>query len=129
MHQDEIQRVEQDDVLLDAARLAQEWQRQRQEIEDLRTALASRPVIDQAKGILMAMYAIDSVQAFRVLARWSQTRNVKVRDLAAALVEDVVCARSRPGALFGVSNGERLAARPRPPHARAQRPNQDPRGR
>jgi hypothetical protein len=118
MHQDEFQRHEHVEVLRDPVRFPEEWERQRREIEDLRAALASRPVIDQAKGILMAMYAIDAEQAFQVLSRWSQTRNIKVRDLAATLVENVVCAH--PRAPFDVASG-RPAARPRASQPRVNR--------
>ena len=47
----------------------------------------SRAVIEQAKGALMLAYGLDSDQAFAMLRWWSRNRNVKVRDLAARLVE------------------------------------------
>ena len=47
----------------------------------------SRAVIEQAKGALMLAYGLDSDQAFAMLRWWSRNRNVKVRDLAAKLVE------------------------------------------
>jgi AmiR/NasT family two-component response regulator len=50
-------------------------------------ALASRAVIDQAKGIVMARRGCTADQAFEHLAALSQQRNVKVRDLALALVQ------------------------------------------
>ncbi len=55
--------------------------------EQLREALTSRAVIDQAKGIVMAHRGVDADEAFAHLARLSQNRNVKLRDLAAAIVE------------------------------------------
>jgi hypothetical protein len=48
---------------------------------------ASRAVIEQAKGALMLAYALDPDQAFAMLRWWSRNRNVKVRDLAARIVE------------------------------------------
>jgi len=48
---------------------------------------ASRAVIEQAKGSLMLAYGLDADQAFAMLNWWSSHRNVKVRDLAARLVE------------------------------------------
>ena len=49
-------------------------------------ALASRDVIGQAKGILMERFQISSDEAFRMLVRWSQNSNVKVRAVTAQLV-------------------------------------------
>jgi hypothetical protein len=60
--------------------------------EDLRRLAASLPVIEQAKGVLMAYYGCDAEAAFAILRRWSSTRNVKLRTVAAA----VVCAATRP---------------------------------
>ena len=48
----------------------------------LEQAMASRAVIEQAKGALMAVRGIDEHAAFEWLREISQTRNVKVRDLA-----------------------------------------------
>jgi AmiR/NasT family two-component response regulator len=53
-------------------------------------AMASRAVIEQAKGVLMGRHAIDEAQAFEVLRRHSQNRNVKLRTLAAEVVAGVV---------------------------------------
>jgi AmiR/NasT family two-component response regulator len=53
-------------------------------------AMASRAVIEQAKGVLMGRHAIDETQAFEVLRRHSQNRNVKLRTLAAEIVAGVV---------------------------------------
>jgi hypothetical protein len=50
-------------------------------------ALESRAVIDQAKGIVMARRGCTADEAFTHLAALSQQRNVKLRDLARALVE------------------------------------------
>jgi GAF domain-containing protein len=57
--------------------------------EQLRTALDSRGVIDQAKGILMDRHRIDADQAFEMLRRASQDLNRKLRDVAQALVDSV----------------------------------------
>jgi hypothetical protein len=48
--------------------------------------LASLPVIEQAKGIMMARFGWSEEQAFDTLRRASQRDNVKVRDLAAEIV-------------------------------------------
>ena len=48
--------------------------------------LASMPVIEQAKGILMAQCDWSEGQAFDALRRLSQRENIKARDLAAKVV-------------------------------------------
>ena len=62
---------------------------QTQMSEDLHEALASRAVIDQATGIIMAQQRCDAAAAFDILRRASQNRNVKLRDLAAEIVSQV----------------------------------------
>ena len=52
----------------------------------LQEAIGSRSVIEQAKGVLMAREGIDADDAFALLRRESQNRNVKLRDLAADVV-------------------------------------------
>jgi ANTAR domain len=56
--------------------------------------LESQPVIEQAKGILMAHYHCGPDDAFERLRRISQQHNVRVRDLAADIVKQV--ARPNP---------------------------------
>ena len=60
----------------------------------LQARLASMPVIEQAKGILMAEYGWPEDRAFAALRQVSQRENVKVRDLAAGIVGRAV--RSAP---------------------------------
>jgi hypothetical protein len=52
----------------------------------LAAQVASRPVIEQAKGILMAQAGCTEQQAFALLRRASQRANVPVRQLAAQIV-------------------------------------------
>ena len=52
----------------------------------LRDAMTSRAVIEQAKGILMAQHRVTADQAFGLLRTASQRRNVKLRELAEELV-------------------------------------------
>ena len=52
----------------------------------MQTALESRAVIDQAKGILMERYKLTADQAFRLLAQSSMRTNTKVREMAEGLV-------------------------------------------
>jgi GAF domain-containing protein len=56
-------------------------------IANLETALTSRAVIDQAKGILMARLDVDADEAFARLVKLSSRLNVKLRDLARMVVE------------------------------------------
>ncbi len=58
------------------------------EIAQLRSALASRDVIGQAKGVLMVVHACSADEAFAMLRELSQRTNVKLRDVAARLVAD-----------------------------------------
>jgi hypothetical protein len=59
------------------------------DIDNLHAALTSQPVIEQAKGILMAHHRCGPDQAFRLLADASQRQNRKLRDVAAAVVASV----------------------------------------
>jgi hypothetical protein len=53
----------------------------------LEQALASRSTIDQAIGVLMTQNRCTPDVAFGILRRASQNRNVKLRDVAAAIIE------------------------------------------
>jgi GAF domain-containing protein len=61
---------------------------QAREVEHLNQALESRKVIGQALGIVMERYALDENHAFAFLLRASSTSNIKLRDIAAQLVQD-----------------------------------------
>ena len=50
-------------------------------------AMGSRAVIEQAKGILIAQQGVHPDEAFRMLARASQSSNRKLRDIAQAIVD------------------------------------------
>jgi hypothetical protein len=52
-------------------------------------ALASRAVIEQAKGSIMTLRRCDADEAWAVLRRASQQFNVKLRELALAYVEHI----------------------------------------
>lgn len=56
---------------------------------DLQSAIASRTVIDQALGIVMAREGCTSERAFEILTKASQHGNVKLRELATDLVQGV----------------------------------------
>ncbi|MFE2046963.1 ANTAR domain-containing protein [Streptomyces sp. NPDC059459] len=56
-----------------------------EEVAQLRRAIASRPVIDQARGVLMALHACTSDEAWHILREASQLSNTKLRTVAAAV--------------------------------------------
>ena len=60
---------------------------QAQMTEHLQEALANRSTIDQALGVLMAQNRCSRDVAFGILRRASQHRNLKLREVAAAVIE------------------------------------------
>ncbi|MFD1051911.1 ANTAR domain-containing response regulator, partial [Kibdelosporangium lantanae] len=64
--------------------------RETRELADhLETAMRSRAVIEQAKGILMAIHKITDEQAMERLIARSQRANIKLRDVAADFVRSM----------------------------------------
>jgi GAF domain-containing protein len=57
------------------------------ESQGLQTALLSRDLIGQAKGILMERYDIDAVGAFDMLRKLSQQMNVRLAEVAQRVVD------------------------------------------
>ena len=66
------------------------------EYHGLQGAFARRALIEQAKGILMARYALDADEAFARLRAHSQQSGVKLGDVAGAIVESHLLLRSPP---------------------------------
>jgi GAF domain-containing protein len=62
------------------------WQKARETVTQLETALISRSDIDMAKGALIAVHGCDPGEAFDRLVAESQKRNIKVRDIALDLL-------------------------------------------
>ena len=75
-----------------AARDFRAEQLQHSALARLRARMETMPIIEQAKGIIMAQSACDPAEAFDLLRRASQRSNVPVRELAAAIVSG----RARP---------------------------------
>jgi ANTAR domain/GAF domain len=73
--------------LLYATHTALAWNLLRRD-EQYRSALASRDVIGQAKGILMERFSVDAVQAFDLLRRLSQQSNTALVDVAHRVVDN-----------------------------------------
>jgi GAF domain-containing protein len=72
---------------------ARRYAEARELARQLGQALDSRAVIDQAVGALMAQLGLTAEQAFTELSRQSQNTNVKLREIAARLIEGL----PRPG--------------------------------
>jgi GAF domain-containing protein len=71
----------------DAIASARRYAQARAEADNLRRALDSRAVIDQAIGVLMAQRGIGPQQAFDELSRTSQNTNTKLRDVAGKVID------------------------------------------
>ncbi|RJQ81187.1 ANTAR domain-containing protein [Pseudonocardiaceae bacterium YIM PH 21723] len=69
------------------------YQRCRTLTGDLEKALVSRAEIDQAKGALMAVHAVSAPEAFQLLVTQSQRSNVKLVNVARALLTSLSRAR------------------------------------
>jgi GAF domain-containing protein len=55
--------------------------------EQLESALTSRDLIGQAKGIIMERFKVDAVRAFELLRELSQSSNTKLVDVAQSVVD------------------------------------------
>jgi hypothetical protein len=64
-----------------------EWTAESRRAEQMVQMVQYRRVIEQAKGLVMAVTGSDAAAAFATLARASQHFNVRLRNLAVALVE------------------------------------------
>ena len=105
-------------VALSAARVHRDDERL---AANLHNALASREIIGQAQGILMERERITALQAFDVLRRASQHLNVKLREVAQALVDT----GENPETTTVGADREQTIDRSRPaanPHGIADRP-------
>ncbi|NAZ86970.1 GAF and ANTAR domain-containing protein [Kineococcus indalonis] len=60
--------------------------RSAEDAENMRRAMTSRAVIEQAKGVLVERHKITPEQAFTLLTHSSQNTNVKLREVAEELV-------------------------------------------
>jgi GAF domain-containing protein len=66
-----------------------------EQARNMRLAMESRAVIEQAKGVLMAQRHVDAEQAFEILREASQRYNRKLRDIALGIVESTQEGRPR----------------------------------
>lgn len=58
-----------------------------EQARNMRLAMESRAVIEQAKGVLMAQRGVDADEAFDLLREASQRYNRKLRDIARGIVD------------------------------------------
>jgi len=65
------------------------WGETLREAEQLREALTSRATIDQAKGVLMGRHGVAADAAFAELVRLSNDSNVRLAEVASAIVYQV----------------------------------------
>jgi AmiR/NasT family two-component response regulator len=72
----------------------------------LETALQSRIVIEQAKGVLIERYSLDPQQAFDVLQRASRSQRRRIHEVAA----EVVATRDTPPAILAAAAALRIHA-------------------
>jgi hypothetical protein len=93
--------------------LRRDTERLETEVAQLRQAMASRAVIEQAKGIIMATTRCDPDRAFALLVDQSQAENRKLREIAADLVRDqssIVMTMTAPSTVSSTpDNGETVA--------------------
>ncbi|MHB1007364.1 MAG: ANTAR domain-containing response regulator [Chloroflexota bacterium] len=72
-------------IVLATSRFA-EFQLLRREIDDLREALETRKLIEQAKGILMQRRRLNEADAFRLMQKQSQNENKRLVEIARAII-------------------------------------------
>lgn len=72
-----------------AVSLALHYDEVTRENDHLHAAMATRRLIDQALGLIMAQNRCSSDEAFAILRRASQNRNVKINYLAAEMIRAV----------------------------------------
>jgi len=69
----------------------------------LQRALDSRVVIEQAKGVLAERFGIELPDAFELLRRSARSNRIRLRDLAARVVES----RETPAEIAAMLDGHR----------------------
>jgi hypothetical protein len=91
----------------------------REKIAQLETALQSRIIIEQAKGVLSERLGIDVDQAFGILRHAARSHRMKLHDVAARVVHErvtpapVVVAIAREARMRGAWMRERAEAQRR----------------
>jgi response regulator NasT len=66
-----------------------EYQALRKELDDTRTRLAERKLIEKAKGILMQQKQLSEEQAYQALRKLAMDRNQRIAEVARTLISVV----------------------------------------
>ncbi|EMD26058.1 GAF and ANTAR domain-containing protein [Amycolatopsis azurea] len=77
-------------VVSSSLRAARRYRDTRRLVVQLEEAMRTRGVIEQAKGILMAVHKVSADDAFRLLVTESQHSNTKLHEVASHFVHSVV---------------------------------------
>ena len=72
--------------LIFATNIALAWAMLRR-FEEFRSALATRDLIGQAKGMIMERYHVDAIQAFELLKHFSHKSNTKLVEMAQRVID------------------------------------------
>jgi response regulator NasT len=81
-----IKQADLEPAIARAMRRFEQFQALRREAADLRQALADRQLIERAKGVLMRRAGLDEQDAFRRLQRLASEKNLKLAEMARAIV-------------------------------------------
>lgn len=65
----------------------QEFAELERELEEVKTSLATRKILDRAKGILMDTYSLNESEAYRRIQQYSMAKRKSIREVAEAIVE------------------------------------------
>jgi response regulator NasT len=78
----------------------QMWRREQMRADELHQRLEDRKVIERAKGVLMQREGLSESDAYRMLQRTSQSRNVPMAELSRSLLaaEELITPGPRPPA-------------------------------
>ncbi|MEU1696561.1 ANTAR domain-containing protein, partial [Streptomyces hirsutus] len=89
-------------------------------------AIAARPAVDRARGLLMAAHGCDSDTAWRILREASRLSGAPLRTVAAAVTADADRAGPRPPEEVRKALVTALAHHLRPPRAGTAPEGADP---
>ena len=73
-------------VLTVAISRFEQFQAVKRELDDARSALADRKLIEKAKGILMKQKSMEEEAAYAAMRRMAMDRNLKLVELARSLI-------------------------------------------
>ncbi|MCH4157417.1 MAG: response regulator [Acidaminococcaceae bacterium] len=64
-----------------------EFQAFKAEVDQLRASLATRKLLDRAKGILMTAHGFTEQEAYRRMQQFSMNRRMSIKDVAQAIID------------------------------------------